>query len=880
MINGNFSLKEIIDLEQIQWLAQRFCEATSVFGYGVDSEGKAITKLCGHGEDVNRIAKYLDEQQAEELIRRVETGSLEEQVVESTDYTNLMSAAIAIHINGRHMLTWVVYGVREDVKPVPGENFILDVETRIQEDVFYHVLDIMRDISYLVLRNKISLANAHAENIRSRNSENEMEISLRQIEATTKIVQLLDSDDSLEDILAETLKIVGKHLKGSSAQCYSVYNEKQTMDIVCEWCNEGVVSFFDRTKGLPAFSFLNQDKPLVISADSFENTEAGEALYQYGVRAIIVFPVHVREKKTLYFCLTDMKDGRMWQVEEIKFIRDVAKLLQSVVQRQIQKISLTDSYAAMEAILENMNSGIYVRDANTKETLFLNQNMKEVFATQISKGKLNELLERSMPQHKESDNLELYYRDLEQWYDLLYNEIVWVDGRDAELFCLYDITDRKIYQRKIEQQAYTDFLTGLYNRMCCERDLASHIDNAKKNNMTGALLYMDLDDFKHINDGLGHQYGDILLKAISHNLKNIEGIENTCYRMGGDEFVIIVPPESYPNFLSIVEQIRQIFSKPWYLKDSDYYCTMSMGIVKYPESGDNVQELIVKADVAMYEAKKAGKNRIENYNENLSSGSHKRLDMEKNMRDASINGYEEFEVYLQPITDIQLPDTPCVGAEALIRWNSTELGFIAPSEFIPLAEYLGLINPIGNHVLRTACTACKSWNDNGHPDYKVNVNLSVIQLLQPDIVDTVAKTIAETGINPKNLTLEVTESLAINDMERMKEILGSIKKLGVRIALDDFGTGYSSLNHIREIPLDVIKVDQSFVKDLADDAYSQSFIKMVSELAETIGVNICVEGIETKAQYKVLEGMKVRLVQGYYFGRPMPRYEFEERYCQ
>lgn len=197
-----------------------------------------------------------------------------------------------------------------------------------------------------------------------------------------------------------------------------------------------------------------------------------------------------------------------------------------------------------------------------------------------------------------------------------------------------------------------------------------------------------------------------------------------------------------------------------------------------------------------------------------------------------------------------------------------------------MAEYLGLINPIGNYVLRESCFFCKQWNDNGHPNYKVNVNLSVVQLLQTDIVEIVAQTLKDTGINPRNLTLEVTESLAINDMERMKSILAKIKKLGVRIALDDFGTGYSSLNHIREIPFDVIKVDQSFVKDLAGDAYSQSFIRMVAELADAIDVSICVEGIETKEQYKVLEGMKVRLVQGYYFDKPLPRAEFENRYVK
>ena len=189
-----------------------------------------------------------------------------------------------------------------------------------------------------------------------------------------------------------------------------------------------------------------------------------------------------------------------------------------------------------------------------------------------------------------------------------------------------------------------------------------------------------------------------------------------------------------------------------------------------------------------------------------------------------------------------------------------------------------MINPIGNYVLREACYQCKKWNDNGYPDYKVNVNLSVVQLLQTDIVDIVEETIHEVGINPHNLTLEVTESLAINDMERMKEILGSIKKLGVRIALDDFGTGYSSLNHIREIPFDVIKVDQSFIKDLEKDDYAKSFIKMVAELAEAIGVNLCVEGVETESQYEMLSNMRVNLVQGYYFDRPMQLKAFEEKY--
>ena len=213
-----------------------------------------------------------------------------------------------------------------------------------------------------------------------------------------------------------------------------------------------------------------------------------------------------------------------------------------------------------------------------------------------------------------------------------------------------------------------------------------------------------------------------------------------------------------------------------------------------------------------------------------------------------------------------------------MRWNS-KLGFISPAEFIPLAEYLGLIAPIGNYVLAEACKACKQWNKAGK-DYEINVNLSVVQLLQPDIVDVVKQALEDSGLDHSHLTLEVTESLAINDLDRTKAILMNIKRLGVHLALDDFGTGYSSLNNIRALPFDIIKVDQNFVKDLADDNYSQSFIRMIAELAEAIDAEVCVEGIETQAQFNVLRDMKVKFIQGFFFDRPMPRENFEEKYVE
>ena len=478
-----------------------------------------------------------------------------------------------------------------------------------------------------------------------------------------------------------------------------------------------------------------------------------------------------------------------------------------------------------------------------------------------------------------SQYFEEYYSAVEErWMDARKTEIDWVDGRRVSLGTFYDITDKKKYQKKIENQVNNDFLTGLFNRMRCEEDLKRFIRGAKKNDETGALLYLDLDDFKHINDGLGHQYGDVLLKAISHSLQKIRGVEGTCYRMGGDEFIVIVPPSFYMELNRIVKEVISIFSRPWFLKGEDYYCTMSMGIVYFPTDADTVDELIRKADIALMSAKKRGKNRVEYYDEMDASSTYRRLDLEKNMRTATMNACSEFEVYYQPIVNAQDPKNSCCGAEALVRWNSSALGFISPVDFIPLAEYLGLINPIGEHVLKNAALRCKYWNDMGHPEYHVNVNLSVVQLLQNDIVKKIATTLKETRINPRNLTLEVTESLAINDMSRMKKILSEIRELGVRVALDDFGTGYSSLNHIREMPLDVIKIDRCFIEHIGEDDFSDAFVKMVAELARTIGVRICVEGVETKKQRDVVKRMGISMIQGYLYGKPMPIEEFEEKY--
>lgn len=863
--------------EKREWkkLQDKFSHVTGLFLCCLDGNGSLMAEPSGEKEDWDFLLEAIGKPRFDSLYQELRESRVEDMVIEKADVPGVWLAALALRNEGKAVFVWLAVGLEENA----GLTMPSGHSDSMTEQELYRSLDLLMELSARLMRAEALRRKAEAESMRSRFSEKEMSESLRRVSATTEIVQYLECEEAVEKVLYDIMKTAGTFLELDSAQVFQVHGNK--MDVLAEWLAEGRVSLFDRNRNVEKMSLFTGTKPLVISEDTHVSGEEQAILDRFHVKASMIFPILINGKESsMYVCFNQCKRERAWTVWDVRFASNAARVMMSILVRRVQKNSLTSSYAVLESVLDNAGSAIFVRDEGKGQILFANKVLKRIFARELEEGSFDRLMESAPEGRRTDSSYEIKFPGKEDWYDVCRTQINWVDGRLVVLYALYDITDKKVYQQKIEQQAYTDFLTGLYNRMCCERDLAWQIDESHKKGGNGALLYLDLDDFKHINDGLGHQYGDALLKAISHSLRRIEGINNTCYRMGGDEFVIIIPPENYQRFESIIEEIKSVFNKPWFLKGADYYCTMSMGVVTFPEEGQNVQELIRKADIAMYEAKKRGKNRLAKYSEKLKSFSGKRLDMEKNMREATVNNYEEFEIHYQPIIDIRGETPVCRGAEALIRWNNSELGYIPPSEFIPLAEYLGLINPIGNHVLTEACKVCKRWNDMGHSDYKINVNLSVVQLLQTDIVEIVERAMKVSGIQPQNLTLEVTESLAINDMNRMKGILKRIRALGVRIALDDFGTGYSSLNHIREIPLDVIKIDQSFVRDLSKGAYSQAFIRMVAELAEAIGVNVCVEGIETKAQYEALADVQISMIQGYYFDKPMPEAKFEDKYVK
>lgn len=693
-------------------------------------------------------------------------------------------------------------------------------------------------------------------------------------EVLSSVIESLESKDTFQNIVEVILQKANAYIQ---AEYMAVIQENSDKDIL------DYIATVGKTCAL-----IERVENGEYSLEELEKS-AGKGTYPDAGGRII--PIKINGIKAMYVVISGIKDKAMEELDG--FIHSIVSVIQNTAQMRVTNNSLLSSYEVLKDILNNIGSGIIVCDRNSAAILFSNkvaaeskeiQNaIKECMQELMSSEEYKSYLDRKKAYDEEdgTDYVKPYIRPIEKysaesglWFEIRFTNLVWIDGSEVIVCTASDITQKKKSQQKIEFQAHNDFLTGLYNRMKCESDLKKIIKQSVKDGVKGALMFIDLDDFKHINDGLGHQYGDVLLQQIAAGLQSIVGLRGKCYRMGGDEFVAIVMPDMFSELERIANKVKDMFNKPWYLMETEYFCTMSMGIAVFPDDSKDVHEIIRLADIAMYESKKNGKNGYTFYDSCSKLNTARRLDIENSMRQAVTSGIEEFVVFYQPVVDVRTGE--CSSCEALVRWDSKALGFMGPGDFIPLAEYLGLITSIGDYVLEEACRQCRYWNEHGIPDFHINVNLSVVQLLQKDVAETVARILKKTGVNPKNIVLEITESFAINDMDRVLDIIKGIKKLGPRIALDDFGTGYSSLNYIKQLPLDIIKVDKTFIDDIVEDEYAQAFIKLIVELSDTIDTDIIVEGVENEAQLNILKELGVDYIQGFYYGKPVPAYEFEK----
>ncbi|WP_153132826.1 putative bifunctional diguanylate cyclase/phosphodiesterase [Dechloromonas hortensis] len=437
-----------------------------------------------------------------------------------------------------------------------------------------------------------------------------------------------------------------------------------------------------------------------------------------------------------------------------------------------------------------------------------------------------------------------------------------------------EIAERRQAESKLNYLAYHDPLTGLANRRCFIERLDQSLLDAERNGQRLAVLFVDLDQFKQVNDSLGHSVGDELLVAVAARIGDNVKLIDMLARLGGDEFICLMEGvHNERDVATLVEEIIDVFEQPFQLGSHELFLSTSVGISLFPGDGQSVVDLMRNADTAMYRAKAIGRGQFHFYTPEMTRDAQERIRMENLLRRALENG--EMSVHLQPQVDTQTGEL--VGAEALVRWNSPELGSVPPSRFIPLAEDSGVIVSLGNWVLRETCRQVMQWQGSGFDLPQVSVNLSVKQLERPEFIDTLDQILVDTGMDPARLKLEITESvvMAVNDAF---ELLERLRRLGITLALDDFGTGYSSLSYLKMLPVQQLKIDQSFVVGIGSNPGDEAIIRSVMALARSLDFEVVAEGVETAEQADFLAALGCDQLQGFLHGRAVAPAEFRARW--
>jgi diguanylate cyclase (GGDEF)-like protein/PAS domain S-box-containing protein len=438
---------------------------------------------------------------------------------------------------------------------------------------------------------------------------------------------------------------------------------------------------------------------------------------------------------------------------------------------------------------------------------------------------------------------------------------------------LRDLSEQAKHAETLKYMAFHDQLTGLLNRRALIDDMEVAIKNAKKFNDEFALISIDLDRFKYLNDTLGHISGDEILKKVAERLSEIKTNNIQVYRQGGDEFMILIFDTSRHKVTRFAERILSKFTNSFYLNSKEYYISPSIGISMFPTDGKDSETLIKNADEALFRVKDRGKAHYQFYRPEMNSEIQNVVSLEMHLRKA----IEKQELILLFQPQIELSTVKVKSFEALIRWNCSNLGLISPSDFIPLAEETGLIIPIGNWVIETACKQIRDWNDKGYEDIRIAINISPKQFQQTNLVNKIKTMLEKFHIEPSSLEIEITEG-AMGDKQETIPILKSLKEIGVTISVDDFGTGYSSLSYLKQFPIDVLKIDQSFVKDVLNNEKDAAITTTIIHLGRSLGLEVIAEGVEKAEQAEFLLNAQCQKAQGYYFARPLVVEEIEKRF--
>ena len=447
------------------------------------------------------------------------------------------------------------------------------------------------------------------------------------------------------------------------------------------------------------------------------------------------------------------------------------------------------------------------------------------------------------------------------------------NGRFFFVGFIRDVSERKRAEETIRYQAYHDLLTGLPNRVMFSDRVGHEIAQMQRIRKKLGVLFLDIDQFKNINDSLGHAAGDVLIRDVADRLQSCTREFDTVARFSGDEFSILLPLITRVEDASqTAEKIIGAFKEPFIIDGHELHVTASMGIALSPEDGNNVETLLKNAEIAMFHAKERGRNNFQFYNPAINIRTLERILLANSLRRAVDRG--ELVVHYQPQRNLKTGKI--TGAEALVRWNHPDLGLLQPMQFIPLAEEIGLISEIDQWVLRRACEQLKAWEAAGQGPLFITTNLSARQFQQPELAKIISDVLKETQLNPEHLGIEITETVAMQDTELTARNMSSLNAMGVRFLIDDFGTGYSSLSYLKKLPIYKLKIDQSFITYLDKDSDYQAIIDAIIAMAHILKVKVVAEGVETEDQMSFLSSRDCDEMQGYLFSKPVPAGEFED----
>ena len=722
----------------------------------------------------------------------------------------------------------------------------------------------------------------------------------RLLEAISRSLDFLIAPGEFGRSVVRVLQTIGEAMDVDRAYIFTNHPHTRTglpaHSMRFEWAAEGVTQEIDNPdmQDLPYADFpsfwydrLGQGLPVVARPRELGG-ESRRLLESQGIKSLLLVPIMMRGGFMGFVGLDDCRTERHWATSQVTALLAAAASLGNAFDRQDTEEALEHNRRLLSSITDNISEGIY-RSTPAGHLAYVNTALATMFGYESS----DEMMRIPAPIHyvsparrKELRNIvdrdgsyrdeevEFLRRDGSRFVALnsaveVFDEVEGVTYLDG---VISDITERKEAENKINYLAHYDTLTGLPNRSLLRDRMDQAIAKARRDKTYLAVLFIDLDRFKNVNDSLGHAVGDRILEDVAKRLKKETRADDTVSRQGGDEFIVLVPGiEEANQAANVATKLLQALGKPYRIGNHELHVTPSIGISLYPNDAEDMDELIRNADAAMYQAKERGRYNFQFFTHDLSVQAWERLSLENQLRRAIQR--KDFVLYYQP--QVSLETGEIVGVEALVRWRH-EGHLISPDVFIPVAEQTGMVIEIGDWVLHEACRQAKAWQDEGLPPVPVSVNLSPLEFRQRDIQAHIQEVLLETGLSADMLELELTEGTVMEEVEESVKMLGKLSRLGVGLCIDDFGTGYSSLSYLKRFPIDKLKIDQSFVSDIPDDSDDAAITGAVIDMGHNLNMRICAEGVETREQLQFLRDRGCQEMQGFLFSKPVPAREMEK----